>query len=151
MRASKVPADVRTKSKDMTSSAKAEGNRVLIAISGRNRLNRNVIFNFFFNDAGVESTSRLNERNPDICPCGLLFGATLAPSPLPRWHGVGPVHSREVPLPLTRDYFENLLRATPARQWRLLISSIVLGLPRRLCPRRRPKSLRWCAEWVYHT
>jgi len=24
-------------------------------------------------------------------------------SPLPRRHGVGPAHSREVPLPLTRD------------------------------------------------
>ena len=32
----------------------------------------------------------------------------LPPSPLPRRHGVGPVHSREVPLPLTRDYFEAL-------------------------------------------
>ena len=28
--------------------------------------------------------------------------------------GVGPVHSREVPLPLTRDYFEALTLMAPA-------------------------------------
>ena len=34
--------------------------------------------------------------------------------------GVGPVHSREVPLPLTRDYFEALTLNTPNRASRPL-------------------------------
>ena len=35
---------------------------------------------------------------------------SLEPSP---GEGVGPVHSREVPLPLTRDYFEALTPTIP--------------------------------------
>ena len=40
--------------------------------------------------------------------------------PLAPGRGVGPVHSQEVPLPLTRDYFEALTLNTPNRASRPL-------------------------------
>ena len=45
-------------------------------------------------------------------PLGLEI---IPPSPLTRRHGIGPVHSREVPLPLTRDYFDVLTLDNPRR------------------------------------